>query len=72
MSFEGYKKEVTADPELVKMLQRSAIENFSANPIRIYEDGKNHGSPMHELFENFSDDKLKKLMELIKSLNPKN
>ncbi len=67
MSFQGYKNEVNTDAELLKLLRQSAIENFSSNPIRIYEDNKNHGSPIHELFENVSDEKLKKATEFIKA-----
>jgi hypothetical protein len=71
MSFQGYKNEVSSDPILVKMLQQSAIENFSANPIRIYEEGKNHGSPIQELLDNVNEEKFKKLADLLQLLNPK-
>lgn len=49
-SFYGYRKEVGADEELLRMLQETSIKNFGLNPIRLL--GKDdHGSPMHEFFE---------------------
>ncbi|GEM_PF-2569041 len=71
MSFQGYKNELTTDADLLKLLRQSAIENFSANPIRIYSEQKNHGSPLHELFENVSEDKLKKIADIVKALSVK-
>lgn len=51
-SFYGYRQEVDADKELVKMLQEISIKNFGSNPLRLL--GKDdHGSPTHELFEKF-------------------
>lgn len=49
-SFYGYRKEMGADEELLKLLQETAIKNFGANPIRVIEKG-DHGSPMHELID---------------------
>lgn len=70
MSFQGYKNEVNADPELLKLLRHSAIENFSANPIRIYDDPKNHGSPLHELLENVNETKFNRVIDLVKAFSP--
>lgn len=70
MSFQGYRNEVNTDEEMVRLLRQSAITNFSANPIRIYEDSKNHGTPIHELLANLPEEKFKKITELIKLLMP--
>lgn len=56
MSFEGYKREISNDPELMKKLQESAIGCFAENPLRIYESSTNHASPLHELFSQLSED----------------
>lgn len=65
MAFEGYKREATeTDPELIKKLLDTAINHLADNPLRVYNDHKNHGSPLHELFEQLSKDK--KFLELIK------
>lgn len=68
MSFQGYKNEIDADPEMLSLLRKSAIENFSSNPLRIFNDNNNHGSPLHELIENVSDDKFHKILDTIKTL----
>ena len=54
VAFEGYKKEVVSadDNELLKKLLETAITNFGANPVRLY-DGKiqDHGHPIEALIE---------------------
>lgn len=49
-SFYGYRKEVGADEELLKLLQETSIKNFGSNPIRLLGND-DHGSPTHEFFE---------------------
>ncbi len=67
MSFQGYKNEVTAEPELLKQLRQSAIENFSQNPLRIYSDTNNHGSPGHEILDRVTDEaSLQKYMDIVR------
>lgn len=70
MSYEGYKREMNSDIEFIKLLQKSAIENFSMNPLRIYEANSNHGSPINEIFQSIGQDKLKEVVEILKILAP--
>lgn len=70
MSFQGYKNEVHSDEEILKLLRKSVIENFSSNPLRIYDDNKNHGSPLQEMIENVSEDRMKRIIELFKLIKP--
>jgi hypothetical protein len=52
-SFEGYKREANlANPEMLKNLLDTAINNLGDNPIRIYKGGGNHASPLQEILEN--------------------
>jgi len=55
-SFEGYKREISQDPEMLKRLLETAIQNLGQNPIRIYDSDNNHGSPIQELLEKATKD----------------
>lgn len=48
MAFAGYRNEVTNDPELLKLLQESAIKNFGANPSKLLMKKPDASSPLHE------------------------
>lgn len=53
ISFEGYKREASlVNPEMLKNLMETAIQNLGDNPIRIYSGHENHASPLHEILEN--------------------
>lgn len=49
-SFYGYRKEVGADEDLLRLLQETSIKNFGSNPLRLLGD-HDHGSPTQEIFE---------------------
>lgn len=51
MAFTGYRDEMGGDPELLKMLQESAIRTFGANPSKMLLKRGDAASPMHELLE---------------------
>lgn len=51
MAFAGYRNEMGGDPELLKMLQESAIRTFGANPSKMLLKRGDAASPMHELLE---------------------
>ncbi len=54
MAFEGYKNATKdIDPVLQSKLLDMTITNISANPISNYDSSTNHGTPIHELAENF-------------------
>ena len=66
-SFEGYKREAgQVDPEMLKRLLETAIENLGQNPIRIYDGHDNHGSPVQELLEKAAKDD--RWLDVVKSL----
>lgn len=64
-SFEGYKREAGQDPEMLKRLLETAIENLGQNPIRIYDGQNNHGSPLQELLEKATKDD--RWLDIVKS-----
>jgi hypothetical protein len=49
-SFYGYRREVGADEELLKLLQETAIKNFGSNPTRVL-GSNDHGSPGQEFLQ---------------------
>jgi hypothetical protein len=51
MAFAGYRNEMGADPEMLKLLQESAIRNFGANPAEMLLKQADAASPMHEALE---------------------
>lgn len=54
LAFEGYKKEAAEiDQTVLKELLRVATLNMTLNPLRIYTDGTNQASPLHDLTEKF-------------------
>lgn len=65
-SFEGYKREAGQNPEMLKRLLETAIENLGHNPIRVYDGKDNHGSPMQELLEKATKDD--RWVDIVKSI----
>ena len=70
-SFYGYRQEVGADDDLLKLLRETAIKNFGANPIRVL--GKSdHATPAHALLDELISKGLvdksnfEKIMDVIK------
>ena len=60
MAFEGYKKHAQEiDDTLLEQLMSQAIEAVGQNPIRLYSNGGDHASPVHEIVD--------KAMEMAKS-----
>jgi uncharacterized coiled-coil DUF342 family protein len=54
MAFEGYKNATKdIDQDLQMKLLELTIYNISQNPLSIYETKNNHGTPIHELMEQF-------------------
>jgi hypothetical protein len=51
MAFAGYRNEVAADPDLLKLLQESAIKNFGANPSKLLLKKADASSPVHEAID---------------------
>lgn len=55
MAFEGYKnatKEI--NEEMLENLLSLTLQNISSNPLTIYETGSNHGTPVNEIFSNWT------------------
>lgn len=73
LAFEGYKKEAAeVNADLLKHLLEVATDNMSLNPLRIYGEDSNHGSPFHELISKVADkvnvgDIAKDLSEVVKA-----
>lgn len=71
MSFHGYKNEIQENSVLTEKLQSIAIENFGNNPLRIYNDNNNHGSPIQELLNKLPNEKIIELLgEALKKTKP--
>jgi hypothetical protein len=51
MAFAGYRNEMGADPNMLKLLQESAIRNFGANPAEMLLKRSDAASPLHEVLE---------------------
>lgn len=75
-SFYGYRREVGADEELLKLLQETAIKNFGANPVQVL--GKtDHGTPLHELLDKllskggFDKSTIEKIIDVLASYGSK-
>lgn len=51
MAFAGYRNEMGADAEMLKLLQESAIRNFGANPAKMLLKPTDASSPLHEMLE---------------------
>lgn len=58
MAYEGHKKAAReVNEDLERILLEFSLYNMAQNPIRLYESGSIHGTPMHEVL----DQLLKKL-----------
>lgn len=54
MAYEGHKKAAReVDPELERILLEFSLYNMAQNPIRLYGAGDIHGTPMHEMLDQF-------------------
>lgn len=51
MAFAGYRNEMGADAEMLKLLQASAIRNFGANPAEMLLKRADAASPLHDALE---------------------
>ena len=51
MAFAGYRNEMGADANMLKLLQESAIRNFGANPAEMLLKRADAASPLHEVLE---------------------
>lgn len=69
MAFAGYRNEMGMDPEMLKLLQESAIRNFGANPAELLLKRADPASPLHDVFERALEKiSPKELMEAVASL----
>lgn len=68
MAFAGYRNEMGADPEMLKLLQESAIRNFGANPAKMLLKRADAASPLHEMLEKILEKAKPK--EIIDALAP--
>lgn len=70
LAFVGYQREMSEDPEMIKLLRESAIKNFGSDPARIFSKA-DPGSPLHELLDKAIDKgAVDKFVDLIKALKP--
>lgn len=69
MAYAGYRNEVAADPEMLKLLQKSAISSYAENPAKILLGDTEPASPIHEAM-NKAIEKVNpdKLVDLIKEI----
>ena len=68
MAFAGYRNEMGADSDMLKLLQESAIRNFGANPTKMLFKRADAASPLHEMLEKILE-KVKPV-EIIEALAP--
>lgn len=69
MAFAGYRNEVANDPDLLKLLQESAIKNFGANPSKLLLKKPDASSPLHEALDKVLDKiKPEDLIEIVKKI----
>ncbi len=59
MAFVGYRNEMGQDPDMLKLLQKSAIRNFAANPTLLILKNADPASPTHALLEKITDEIIK-------------
>lgn len=69
MAFAGYRNEMGADEDMLKLLQESAIRNFGSNPTEMLLKRADAASPLHDALETTLE-KLdpKQLIDLITAL----
>lgn len=69
MAFVGYRNEMGADAEMLKMLRESAIRNFGANPAEMLLKRADASSPLHDALEHALEKmEPKQVMETLTSL----
>ena len=51
MAYVGYRNEVDADPEMLKLLQEYAIKNFGNNPAELLLKKVDASTPLHDLID---------------------
>lgn len=66
MAFVGYRNEMGQDPDMLKLLQKSAIQNFAANPTQLILKNADPASPAHALFEKSADEIIRFVKKNIK------
>lgn len=67
LAFVGYKREMSEDEEMIKLLRETAIKNFGSPPTRMLSV-KEPSSPLHEMIDNaLRKGNLDKVIELIKA-----
>lgn len=69
MAFAGYRNEMGADPEMLKLLQESAIRSFGANPAKMLLKRGDAASPLHEMLDKVLEKaKPKEIIDALASL----
>jgi hypothetical protein len=66
MALVAYRNEMAQDPDMLKLLQKSAIRNFAANPTRLIVKNADPASPAHALFEKCTDEIIKLVKKKVK------
>jgi hypothetical protein len=51
MAFAGYRNEMGADADMLKLLQESAVRSFGANPAEMLLKKSDAASPLHDVLE---------------------
>jgi hypothetical protein len=70
LAFVGYKREMEADIEMIKLLRETAIKNFGSPPTRMLSVSE-PSSPLHELVDKaFNKGGFEKVIEILKAVNP--
>jgi hypothetical protein len=69
MAYVGYRNEVDADPEMLKLLQEYAIKNFGKNPADLLLKQVEASTPLHDLLDKVLEKM--KAEDVIKLLKPK-
>ena len=72
MAFIGYRNEVASDEKMLNLLRKTAIENFSSNPVRLIIKYDEPVSPVHEvtqtLLKKINLDSLLKISKIVKNI----
>ncbi len=71
LAFDGFKREMGEDEEMLKLLRETAIKNFGASPTRMLSKS-DPSSPVHELVDKALENQgvFEKLIQLFKALKP--